>query len=175
MKSLIAPIGFLLALVAIAIGLSVFSSSPNSTATKSPDEILKPYLVDEAVKVVSVKDKDNKTLTLDETLPDKTLLTFWDATCGECAIALPLIDSFAKAHPEIHPLFINVKNTSEQADQALKKYNLSFVSLYDRDGSAFKAWSGTMPATYYIRGGRFKLFFPGRVSAEHLNALLTLN
>jgi hypothetical protein len=31
-----------------------------------------------------------------------------------------------------------------------------------------------MPATYYIVDGRFKVFFPGRVNAEHLDGLLTL-
>ncbi|QQG50028.1 MAG: redoxin family protein [Candidatus Berkelbacteria bacterium] len=174
-RRLILPIGFLLVVIAIAIGLSVFNTGPSYTDNKKASELIKPYLVNEAIKPVTLKDGDGKIVTIDSSVPDKTLITLWDATCGECAIGLPVISAFAAAHPDINVVYVNVKNNKEQADEALKKYNLTFETLYDAEGATSKAWFATMPATYYIRGGYFKAFFPGRIGAEHLNAILTLN
>jgi hypothetical protein len=164
--------GFLVAIVAIAVIFGVLSSDRSTTPSNA---IIEQFLVNEPVKAVTVQDKDARSVELDQQLSDKTLVTFWDATCAECRIALPLIASFVAAHPEVSPIYINVKDTREQAETALKELNLAIETYYDSTGAAQAEWSGTMPATYYIRNGSFRVFFPGRPSADHLNALLTLN
>lgn len=164
----------MLVIVALAMGLSIFGADNNSNPSKA-DEIIQPYIVNEVVRPITLKNKEEADVVLDSSLPDKTLITLWDATCGECPVGLPIINTFAAAHPEINTIFINIKNDKAQAEEALKKYNLNFDTLYDREGVTTKVWFATMPATYFVRNGSFKVFFPGRVSAEHLNALLTLD
>ncbi len=173
MGRLAPAIGIIVALVALTFIIGAFSTDQVSKGSSDSD--ISQFLVTEAVKSVVVQDETGQSVTLDQSLPDRTLVTFWDATCGECQVGLPMIVSFAAAHPEIKPILINVKNTREQAAEAIKKYNLSIETYYDPTGEAQAAWSGTMPATYYIRNGNFRVFFPGRPNAEQLNALLTVN
>jgi thiol-disulfide isomerase/thioredoxin len=173
MGRLAPAIGFIVAIVAVAITFGALSTSEPSD--KKSTSVIAEYLVNEKVPSVVVYDKTNKAVTLDSALPDKTLVTFWDATCGECRVGLPLIAGFAAEHPEIRPIYINRQNTPEQASQLLAELGLQIETLYDRDGSAFTAWSGTTPATYFIRNGTIRVFFPGRPNTDQLDALLTVN
>lgn len=173
MGRLAPAIGLIVSIIALVV---IFGAlNPGDPKTKESDSIIDDYLVNEAVKPVVVRDKNNQKVTLDASLADKTLVTFWDATCAECRTGLPMIASFAVAHPELKPIYINHQNSREQAEAALKAWGLAIETHYDTDGSAFNAWSGTTPATYYIRNGIFRVFFPGRPSAEQLSALLTIN
>lgn len=167
-------IGVLVAIIAAAVIFGGLSGA-NQTENRTTDSSIQQYLVREAVKPVTVRSETGSGVTLDSTLPDKTLITFWDATCAECRTGLPVIVAFIAAHPEVRPIYINHQNTIEQAKAALAEMNLAIETLYDTDGSAFSALSGTMPATYFIRNGEFRVFFPGRPSAEQLSALLTVN
>lgn len=173
MGRLAPAVGIIIAIIAVAAVFGAFAlGEPES---QSDSTSIKDYLVTEAVKPVVVRDKNEQKVTLDSSMADKSLVTFWDATCAECRTGLPMIASFVAAHPEIKPIYINHQNTREQAEAALKEWGLAIETHYDTDGSAFNAWSGTTPATYYIRNGIFRVFFPGRPSAEQLNALLTIN
>lgn len=163
-------LGILIALVAVAV---VVGSLTSGSSNKDSQSIIDDYRVNEAVRSVTVTDQNNQPIVLDKAMPNNTLITFWDATCGECETGLRTLQAFVAAHPNFLPIYINVKNPREQADQAMEMYGLR-ETYYDQAGDAFAAWSGTMPATYLVRNGAFQIFFPGRPSAEHLNALLTL-
>lgn len=172
MGRLAPAIGLLIAIVAVVVVIGVFSAGEGTKSVT--DGPLEQFLVSEPVKKITVKTEAGQDVAIDATVSDKTLVTFWDASCPECQAGLPIIASFVAAHPEIKPIYINVKNAPEEAHDALKKLNLDIETYYDPTGTAQAVWSGTMPATYFIRNGSFRVFFPGRPNAEHLNALLTL-
>jgi|GEM_PF-2338942 len=174
MGRLVPAVGLLLALVVIAIGFSVLSPANSPSDSSASRTAIEQFMIDEAIPTVTLRDAKGGEVVIDRTLPDKTLVTFWSSTCGECGVGLPIIEAFLVAHPEIKPIYINVNDGPDKAAEALRKYNVSLDTFYDSQGQAFAAWSATMPATYYIRHDRIRVFFPGRVNAEHLQALLAV-
>ncbi len=171
MQRLLLPI---ISLIVILTGVVIFGSLAGvSNKPQTPQEILKPFTVSEVVPSITVKDKDSKDVVIDEKTVSPTLVTFWDANCSECKVALPLLVSYNATHPQLKTIYINVKNDPELVATTLKELNISLDTLYD-DGTAFAKWFGTMPSTYFIKDSHIQLFFPGRVSQEHLDALSTL-
>jgi thiol-disulfide isomerase/thioredoxin len=174
MNQLVLPVGFLLTVVSIAIGVSVFSINPaEQRAGSGLSDTIEPFLIDEAVRPISPTTADGKPVSIDEKTTDKTVVTFWNSQCGECRAALITVSEFMESNPEITPIYINVRDTVGDATAALKDYELDLETLYD-DGTAFQTWLATIPASYFIEDGRFRAFFPGRVSPKHLEALLSL-
>ncbi len=165
--------GLIAVIVLIAAAAMLGALSPDDSARLRQESLIDNFRVRENIVPVSVTNQAGQTVVLDGTLPDNTLVTFWDAACGECRVGLQTIQSFVADSPQFKPIYVNVKNPREQADEAMRKYGLS-ETYYDQTGAALTAWSATIPATYLVRNGAFQVFFPGRPSAEHLNALLTL-
>ena len=174
---LVAPIGFIVALLALAFVMQTLgNSSSSSDKPLTGPELLKQYEVVEVTPpTANLTDKDNKKVDLTLKLTKPTLITFWSINCGECETGLPLLDNFSKSQSQISVILIDTKDEPKDAESKLQSLKVTLGTFYDFDGSAVQGWeASTMPASYFVINGKVKYFFPGRVSQEHLDALLTV-
>ena len=177
LNRLVVPLVFIIALAALTF---VMQNLGNSSSTNKPltgSELLKQYeIVEIAPPAANLTDKDEKKVDLLPRLTKPTLITFWSVNCGECETGLPLLDYFAKSQTQVSEVLIAVKDEPKDAEEKLRSLNVALGTFYDLDGSAVQSWEATtMPASFFVINGKIKYFFPGRVSQEHLDALLTVN
>ena len=175
-KRLVPPLVFVVALVALAFVMQALGNSSPTEKTLTGPELLKSFEIMEiAPPKATVTDKDGKQLDLGSLLTKPTFLTFWSIYCGECEIGLSVLDEFAKSQSRVAVMMVSVKNEPKDVEEKLKALNITLGTYFDLDGSAAESWEATtMPASYYFVGGKLKYFFPGRVSKEHLDALLAV-
>lgn len=175
LNRLVAPLVFIVALAALAFVMQTLGNSSSNKPLTGP-ELLKQYeIVEIAPPATNLTDKDNKKVDLPPILVKPTLITFWSVNCGECDTLLPLLNDFSKNHPQISQLLISEKDEPKDAEEKLESLNVTLGTYYDLDGSVAQSWeASTMPASFFVINGKLKYFFPGRVSQEHLDALLTL-
>jgi thiol-disulfide isomerase/thioredoxin len=181
MKSLVFPVGLLVAIVGL-FGVIGLTSDNNWSATTSgkktnstPNDILKPFVVSQTLPNLIVKKEDGGSYNLTKDLPEKALVTFWTSTCAECKTGLPILADFAKQNPNFPIIYINVRDEIKTAKDELNQLNLSINTLFDLDGKAFANLATAMPTSLFIEKGQITVRFPGRISQDHLKALLTLN
>ncbi|MEK7202550.1 MAG: TlpA disulfide reductase family protein [Patescibacteria group bacterium] len=174
-QRLVAPIGFLIGLVALAFVMQTLgNSSPTNKPLVGP-ELLKQFeIVEIAPPAATVTDEDSKKVDLSTLFFKPTLVTFWSVNCGECDTGLPVLDNFAKSQSQVAVILIDTKDEPKDAEEKLTSLNVTTGTYYDTDGSTFQSWEATMPASYFVINGKIKYYFPGRVSQEHLDALLTV-
>lgn len=170
------PIVFLLVIIVVIFLVVVLRSPTSSQPTANTDlpKILQSYFANVTMPSAVVEDANGKRIRLDETIPSTGLVTFWSSTCNECSEALTTQRDFVKAHPNFQVSLVNVRDSLSVAKSELAKDSINFPSYYDTDSSASQSWSATMPASYYIKNGKILLYFPGRISLDHLNALLQI-
>lgn len=175
LNRLVAPLVFIIALVALAFVMQTLGSSPSDNKSLTGPELLKQFEIVEIVPpAAAVTDKNNKKLDSSTLLAKPTLVTFWSVNCGECDYGLPVLDNFAKSQSQISVILIDTKNASEDAEAKLKSLNVTTATYYDTDGSTFQNWEATMPASYFVINDKIKYYFPGRIGQEHLDALLAV-
>lgn len=168
---LVGPVAFL---ILVAVGFLLFGAS-NSSSNKqlTPAETIAPYATNVAIPKVQVTDATGKATGLNK-LRGPILITLWSGECPECKEGLKDIEAFVKSNPKFKVMLVNHLQNPETANAVLKKNSVTLPTYFDRNGDAFRALFATMPASYYIIDGRIRYFFPGRISTEHLQALLTL-
>ncbi len=172
---LVAPIGFIVALAALAFVMQTLGNSPSANKPLTGPELLKQYeIVEVDPPTANLTDKNGKRIDLLPLLTRPTIITFWSINCGECDTGLPVLESFAKSQAQVAVLLIDTKDEPEDAEEKLKSLSITLETFYDFDGATFQNWEATMPASYFVINGKVRYFFPGRISTEHLQALLTL-
>jgi len=173
LSRLVVPVVFLFALLSVGYILSSFKTQP--TQPKTPAEVLGPFTSSVEIKAINLTDQNDQKINLLPSFKEPTLLTFWSIDCGECAIGLPVINQFAQNHPELKFVLVDVKNEPAKAKLELTNLKVNLPTYFDQNGDLFNAWQATMPSSFLIKDGRVNYIFPGRVSQDHLQALLTLN
>lgn len=172
-QRLYTPIVFLVVVAAIFFGVAVFTKADSpAVQQKKADRLLQPFSIDAAIPNAQVYKSNGDKVALESQLPTTTLVTFWSAFCGECQAGLTDIQKFADQNPDFSVTLVSYKNSPKDGEDFLGKNKITLPSLYDVDGTAFTAWSSTMPASYFIKNHRIIFFFPGRISTDHLKALL---
>lgn len=176
LNRLVAPLVFITVLVALAFVMQTLGN-PTSNKPLTGPELLKQYeIVEIAPPESNLTDKEGKKLDLLPLLVKPSLITFWSVNCGECETLLPLLNDFSNTHSQISHVLISEKDEPKDAEEKLKSLNATLGTYYDLDGSAAQSWeASTMPASFFVMNGKVKYFFPGRISQEHLDALLEVN
>ncbi len=171
MNRLILPVIFVLSIIVVGIFLSGTSETVN---TKIDPNDITPFAVDDALPASSIIDAQGKKVAIEQVVGSPTLVTFWNSSCNECVLLLTEQKNILTG-TALKPVLINIQDQPDVAAAKLNELGVTFPNYFDEQGTTFRSWSGTIPASYYISGNRIKYFFPGRMSAEHLRALLTLN
>lgn len=168
MNRLILPVIFVLSIVVVGI---VLSSTKDVADTKVDPNDITPFAVDDALPAATIVDATGKKVSIEQVIGSPTLLTFWNSSCKECAQLLTDQKNILTG-TDMKLVLINIQDQPEVAAAKLAELGVTFPSYFDEQGTTFRNWSGTIPASYYITGNRIKYFFPGRMSAEHLRALI---
>ncbi len=174
LNRLVAPVGFIVTLMALAFVIQTLGNSRPANKALIGSKLLKQYEVVEVTPPLAiVTDQNNKKIDLRLQLTKPTLITFWSVNCGQCDIGLPILDNFTKDQNQIELILINTKDEPKDSQEKLQSLGVTLGTFYDLDGSIFRNWEATMPASYYVVNGKVKYFFPGRIAKDHLDALST--
>lgn len=83
----------------------------------------------------------------------RVLLTFWASWCGPCRKELPALSAWAKTHPEVTVLAVNVDRTSADADGFLQKVAVDLPVAYDPEGARMSHYGvASMPTMFLFDG-----------------------
>lgn len=175
MDRLKAPIIFLLVVATLFFINAVWSKQFASSKTDQTVSDLSAYAVDDPAPGLTARDSDDKDQDIINSLTKPTLISFWDITCSECKAGLRTFQDFQVTHPDFAIILIGHAMTVKDGKDFLQTNPVQLNSYFDPSGQALLTWQGTMPSSYYVVDGRIKYFFPGRISEQHLNLLLTSN
>lgn len=167
MHRLIAPMVFLTLLFAAAM---IFGGSHSPS---QPDRsLISQFKVNDTPKGGVVTDQEGASVELESLFGNKTLLTFWSSQCRECEEGLTVIGKFSERYPEVTVILVNFRDPMPLALQALERLSPQLKSYFDFSGKVYQSWLATLPSSYYIEQGKILYFFPGRVGADHLEAIM---
>lgn len=174
MNRLVLPVGFVLALLAIAVMLQSFQAAPQpaSDIAVGP-QIIQAYRQELTVPDATVTNEKGERAQIKDLSTEPFLLMFWDSQCNECQTGLRDLNDFLHLNPSFRAILVNFREEKAVATAKLQEIGLTAPNYFD-DGSAFQTLTGTLPSSYYIVGGQIKYFFPGRIGKTELEALLTL-
>ncbi|MDO4724005.1 MAG: TlpA disulfide reductase family protein [Comamonadaceae bacterium] len=108
-------------------------------------------------------------------LPGPVLLNFWGRDCPPCIAELPMLEQFARRHPQWTVLLV-ATDTPRQAAQFLQRRGITLPAL--RGGAQVAALMksagnarGALPFTVALQGGAICRTHTGMLSAAELQAL----
>ncbi len=101
----------------------------------------------------TLKDSSNKTITMDNFKNQITVVNFWATWCPPCVEEIPSLNRLRqkmKGKP-FELISINYAESSQTIDQFLKRINVEFPVLLDKDGSVSTEWNVVaFPSTFVI-------------------------
>ena len=175
MSRLVFPLAFVIALITLVVIIQSFSKSQDFQTSSNSNTAIKNFsVIPFTAPQLKVVDSDNRTIDEQKIKSGKVFLTFWSVNCLECDQGLPVIDEFASTASVIEFVLVSHKDELKLGQEKLSQLNIALKSYYDLTGEAFQEWEATMPSSYYIIDDQIRYLFPGRVSVEHLQALLTI-
>lgn len=85
------------------------------------------------------------------------LLSFWASWCSPCRRELPALSAWAKEHPELTVLAVNVDRTAEPAQAFLERTPLDLQIAYDPDAKHLGQYGITSMPTMLLFDGQGQL------------------
>lgn len=175
-RRLLAPIVFIILIASVIFIVVSLNNDKTPSSRETPTGLLSKYFTQQATPPakVSLGDKKDK-IEIDDAVSKvggKALVTFWNSECSECQNELKDFAAFSKEHPDFKLVLINFRESPEKATPFLATISKDLTTYYDTDGSAFTAWAGTMPASYYVSNGTILYYFPGKITSDYLKELL---
>ena len=109
------------------------------------------YNKSDGFNLVSLKN-DNKYYSLNDFIGKPLILNFWASWCAPCREELPFLEKNWKKYEEkINFVGINTMDSKEEALKTLKKYEISYLNLYDLNGKTSNNYEVTaLPVTLFI-------------------------
>lgn len=102
------------------------------------------------------------------------VLNFWASWCGPCREEAPLLDRWHRrfARSQALVLGVNVEDVTSDAQAFIRKYDLSFPSLRDREGAAARRFgvSGYPETLVLDRRGRIAAVSRGPVDDSFMRS-----
>jgi thiol-disulfide isomerase/thioredoxin len=98
--------------------------------------------------------KDGGTFRLSDQTGKRVLLAFWASWCAPCRRELPALSTWAKAHPEIVTLAVNVDRTEGDAAQFLDKVHFDLPVAFAPDAKELGRFGVASMPTMFLLDGR---------------------
>lgn len=94
---------------------------------------------------------DGRAMTLSALRGAPVVLTIWSTACTWCHVEMPLLDRFARAHPAVHVVALDVGDDRASAAAYIRALGLHLPIWLDPDGAAASAYGlSGLPATFAI-------------------------
>jgi thiol-disulfide isomerase/thioredoxin len=101
--------------------------------------------------------RDGGTFNLADHKGKKVLLSFWASWCAPCRRELPALSTWAKSHPEVDILAVNVDRAKSDADKFLVAVAFDLPVAYDADAKYLGAYGATSMPTMFLFDGKGNL------------------
>lgn len=168
MPKLLLPSLFLAAMTVIVL---VFAPANNN---QDELKILEEFIVDEQqlpeFELISIT---KQKLSLRDYAKDASLITVWSPNCNECLEALRTQQQFALAN-NIKINTIALSPTVESVQEYMAQNEITLPVAVDTEARIINYWGSASPTTVFVNSERVLMIFPGRISYDHLAAILTL-
>ena len=95
------------------------------------------------------------------------VLDFWASWCPPCRASVPALDAFARAHPEVTVIGVNVETDRNEAfvRRAHSTFGAEYATVHDATGALQQAYSVTQLPTLLVIDAQ------GLVTASHVGAV----
>ncbi len=163
--------GIILALLAVAIGYTVYT-----TVTKDKVEVLK---VGSEAPDFELVDLNGDMHRLSDYKGQGVLLNFWGTWCEPCKREFPAIERQYKSFESqgVHVLAVNIAQSEFEVKNYVKSMNMTFPVAIDPTKSVMEAYNVTnLPATILVNAeGQIEKIVTGEMSeaqiAAHMEAI----
>lgn len=96
---------------------------------------------------------ENAEYSLSDFSEQPVVLNFWASWCAPCKEELPLLEKAWDMYKDKNIRFIgiNIMDNRESAELLLKKYGVSYINLFDKDGKVSQMYGvSALPVTVFI-------------------------
>jgi len=117
---------------------------------------------------LSLPDLDGRVRDLGEFSDKVVLVNFWASWCLPCLEEMPSIRRLAEemADKPFAVIGINVGEAKGRVQATVKRFDIDFPVLLDKDSKVFKAWGATVLPTTYVIDRRGRVRYVGRGPLE---------
>jgi thiol-disulfide isomerase/thioredoxin len=103
--------------------------------------------------------RDGGTFRMAEQRGKKVVLSFWASWCAPCRRELPALSLWAKEHPEIVILAVNVDRGAKDAEKFMASVNFDLPVAFDPDSMHLGQYGVTSMPTMYLFDRKGELVF----------------
>jgi len=152
--------------VMILAGLGIFAVLNNQC---SPSSVLEgqhaPAFVLPVIAGIGHEEGDRVDLARME--GHVVVLDFWASWCPPCRASVPALEAFARAHPEVTVIGVNVETDREESfvRRAHASFGASYAAVHDATGALQQAYSVTQLPTLLVIDSH------GVVTESHVGAV----
>ena len=158
--------GIILALLAVAIGYTIYSS-----VTKDKVEVIRANM---DAPDFELTDLEGNVHRLSDYLGQGVVLNFWGTWCEPCKREFPAIERQYKSFEEqgVHVLAVNIAQSNLEVKNYVKNMGMTFPVAIDKTKSVMNAYNVTvLPATILINAdGKIEKIITGEMSETQIVA-----
>ena len=164
-----------LIILAIAVASPLFKgngSQPIDTSVKPA-----PGMVEYPAPELELVNLDGQPVSLEALRGQVVMVNNWATWCPPCRAEMPELEAFYQAHKEEGFVLVGI-NSGDQSDQVqdfIQEYNLSFPMWLDPTGLAIHAFqNNALPSSYVLdEDGTVRMMWSGAISLDVLETYVT--
>lgn len=162
--------GFILALLALAIGYVIFANS-----TKDTVQVVK---IGSTAPDFELMDLNGNKHRLKDYKGQGIVLNFWGTWCGPCEREFPAMENKYAKYKElgVEIIAVNYKQSNFEVSEYVKKMGMTFPVAIDKKASVFDAYNiKPLPTTIFIdKNGKIQDISKGEMSEQEIEAKMAL-
>lgn len=128
---------------------------------------------------LNLPDLSGQQRSLDEFAGKVVLINFWASWCRPCIVEIPSIQRLieAMADKPFAVIGVNVGEAERRVQATVKRLNIDFPVLLDKDNAVFKGWGANVLPTAFIldHNGRARYMARGPVEWDQTEIIDMLN
>jgi thiol-disulfide isomerase/thioredoxin len=124
-----------------------------------PAELFEAAKRPDAPTSIEFRMADGTTQLLSDHKGRKLVLSFWASWCGPCRKELPALAAWAKEHPKVDVIAVNVDRDRNLADRFLRAVPVDLPIAYDPDANALGGYDVTAMPTMFVFDSKGELVF----------------